>query len=63
MLILLDAISRRYGIRPDEVMDLNPYQLGLAVLCLKAHDEQAGSIVKRLNKSGMPCFPVYIVQQ
>ena len=63
MLILLDAIARRYGKTPDECLNMTPYQLGLAVLCLKAHDDLAGTIVKRLNAEGMPCFPVMIVQQ
>ena len=49
--------------KPHECLEMDPYELGLAVLCLKAHDDYAGTIVKRLNANGMPCFPVMIVQQ
>jgi len=61
MLVLLDAVARRYGVPPHMVLEWNPYQLGLAVCCMKAHDGLAGSITKRLNREGMPVFPVYIL--
>lgn len=63
MLVLLDAVARRYSVPPHEVMEWNPYQLGLAVLCIKAHDEVAQMITQRLNAEGMPVFPCAIVTQ
>jgi hypothetical protein len=63
MLVLLDAVARRYSLPPHEVLEWDPYQLGLAVMCLKAHDDMANMITKRLNNEGMPVFPVMILQQ
>jgi hypothetical protein len=63
MLVLLDAVARRYSVPPHQVLEWTPYELGLAVACVKAHDELSGVLAKRLNKEGMPVFPVMILQQ
>ena len=63
MLILIDTLARRYGVPPHEVLEWDPYELGLAVCCLKASDEMVGIMTKRLNREGMPVFPVMVLQQ
>ena len=63
MLLLLDSLARRYGLAPHQVMEWSPYELGLAVCCLKATDSMVGVLTKRLNSEGMPVFPVMILQQ
>lgn len=63
MLILLDTLARRYGVAPHLVLEWTPYELGLAVCCLKAADEMTGMLTKRLNREGMPVFPVMVLSQ
>ncbi len=61
MLILLDQIARRYGIAPHEILKWDPYELGLAVCCVKAAEEVAKQITHRLNQEGMPVIPAAII--
>ena len=61
MLIVLDKIARRYGVPPHQVLQWDPYELGLAVCCVKASEEVSKTITQRLNNESMPVFPVAII--
>lgn len=57
MALIVDRIARRYGRLPHEVLDLTPYQLGIALVCVQAATEATAT---RARAGGM-VFPVLSV--
>jgi hypothetical protein len=57
-LLMLDAIARRYGCFPHEVLDLDPFELGLAIESYKQADATASAQIKRISNKGGWVFPV-----
>ena len=53
----VDALARRYGHWPHEVLDLDAYQMGLACLCLEQHDATRAQAVKRIIDGKGMVFP------
>lgn len=46
-MLALDAVAHRYGRWPHEVEELTPYQLGLALLCVRMRGEADQQALKR----------------
>lgn len=46
MPLVLDAIAHRYHADPDAVLSWSPERLGMALICLRAHDEHAAARAK-----------------
>jgi hypothetical protein len=42
-------------------LELDPWQLGFAMLCFKQAEATAGQLVERINADGFPVFPVRII--
>ena len=63
ILLVVDKIARRYGVLPSEVLELDVWELGLAMSCMMQADATSGTLIKRLNKDGMPVFPVTVLMQ
>jgi hypothetical protein len=66
VLLTIDAIARRYGILPHQVLDLSPWDLGLALQCLQQAAASAAQTVQRMqqasNGSMIPTpIPVVII--
>lgn len=63
LLRVLDALGRRYGRLPHEVLDLDPWQLGLALQCHQQADADSAHMLNRINntKGGM-VFPVVVLK-
>lgn len=55
--MLIHRIARTYGRLPHEILDLDGYALGVAVVCMLAADGQA---VKDIERAGM-VFPAVIL--
>jgi len=61
-LLVIDAIARRYGILPHEVLELDAWQLGLAVECYRQADATAAQLQERINQQGGMVFPVVMLR-
>ena len=57
LLLLVDALARRAGKWPHEVLELDAWQLGLAILCLEQHDATRAQAVKRIIDGKGMVFP------
>ena len=57
----MDAVARRYGKWPHEVLDLDAWQLGLAVLCRDQHDATRAQLVQRIVSNKGMVFPAVLV--
>jgi len=44
---MLDAIARRYGLLPHQVLELSPWELTLAAECLRQADATQAQAVER----------------
>ena len=55
---MLDALARRYGCFPHEVLDLDPFELGLALEAYKQADATSSQQIQRISKKGGWVFPV-----
>ena len=61
VVLLVDALARRYGPWPHEVLDLDAYQIGLACLCLEQHDATRAQACKRIVDHKGMVFPALIL--
>jgi len=59
---MLDAVARRYGCFPHEVLDLDPFELGLALECYRQADATSAQAIERISKRGGMVFPVVAVR-
>ena len=56
-MLLVDALAKRYGKWPHEVLALDPEQLGYALACAQQADATRSQMVERVHP-----FPVVIVE-
>ena len=62
ILLIVDQIAKRYGRLPSEVLEMDVWEMSFAVACLMEADQVAGGLMKRINKDGMPVFPVIVLR-
>lgn len=62
ILLVVDQIAKRYGRLPSEVLDMDVWEMSFAVACMMETDQVAGGLIKRINKDGMPVFPVVVLR-
>lgn len=61
MAVLVDGLAKRYGKWPHEVLDLDPYQLSVALICAKAGQGFARGLQDRIERNRGVVFPVAVV--
>ena len=49
-MLLVDRIARRYNRTPGEVLDMDPYDLSLCVVCVQHADAAQAQQVRRLQR-------------
>ena len=63
-MLLVDRIARRYNRTPVEVLDMDPYDLSLCVVCVQHADAAQAQQVRRLqrhSKGSMIPAPVPVI--
>ena len=63
-MLLVDRIARRYNRTPGEVLDMDPYDLSLCVVCVQHADAHQARQVKKLprhSKGSMVPAPVPVL--
>ena len=61
-LIVLAEVGRMFGKWPHEVMELNPYQLGLCVQAWRTREQLQERTVESMAAKGLPVFPAVIMK-
>ena len=61
LLLLLDLLGQRYGRLPSELLELDAWELGLAIACAQQRESTSAQLMRRLNAEGMPVFPVVVL--
>ncbi|QDP48294.1 MAG: hypothetical protein Unbinned4944contig1000_18 [Prokaryotic dsDNA virus sp.] len=61
-LLVVDQIAKRYGRLPHEILELDVWELSLAMACLIQSDATSAQLMRRLNADSMPVFPVVVVR-
>ena len=54
--------ARTFGKWPHEVLELDPYELGLAVQAWQERERTQGRIVESMAQKGLPVFPAVIIK-
>lgn len=52
-MLLIDAIARRYGKWPHEVLRLSPEELSMSICCLNIRNEESAANAKRAGATGV----------
>ena len=50
--ILVDKIAKRYGLTPLQVIDMDPEDLGLAIVCVYHADKRRADMISSLRTAG-----------
>ena len=58
ILLSLWMLSSKLGKFPHEILELNPWQLGLCMLCYQQADATSAQLLERMANSGTMVFPV-----
>ena len=64
VLLTIEAVARRYGVLPHQVLDLDPWALGLAFECVQQAAASAAQTVQRMqaaSKGSMIPTPIPVV--
>ena len=62
ILLLIDQLAKRYNRLPSEILELDVWEMSLCVACMMESDSVAGHLIQRINKDGMPVFPVVVLR-
>ena len=62
VLLGIHLAAKTYGRMPHEILELDPWQIGFAMLCYQQAEATTGELVERLNRDGMPVFPVVVLK-
>ena len=60
-MLLVDQIARRYHRTPAEVLDMDPWELSVCIVCLQHRDARAAqqiSTLRRQSKGGLIPLPI-----
>jgi hypothetical protein len=58
--MIVDAVARRYGVLPHVLLELEPWQLSMAVAAWRTGEAASAEACKHIARDGM-VFPVVIV--
>ena len=59
--MLIDALARRYGRLPHEILDLDPYALGVAIVSYQAGKHAEASALREATRGNGMVFPAVIL--
>jgi len=51
-----------YGKWPHEILELDPYELGLAMLVYTERDKASTRIIEQMATAGTPVFPTVLLK-
>jgi hypothetical protein len=52
IVLTVDAIARRYGVLPHQVLEMSPWDLGLAFQCVQQAARSSAQAVQRMQAAG-----------
>ena len=59
---MLGEVGRMFGKWPHEVLELDPYHLGLCVQTWQARERMQERAIESLATKGLPVFPAVILK-
>jgi hypothetical protein len=62
MLDTIAALMKSTGLTPLQILQMEPVDLSLSLLIVQHHESRQAEIMRSLNRSGSPVFPVAIVR-
>lgn len=51
-----------FGRLPHEILELDPYELGLAMMVYQARDQASTKLMDQMGRKGLPVFPVAVLK-
>jgi len=62
MLLGIWMLASKLGKWPHEVLELDPWQLGLAMMCYQQADATSAQLLERMAQKGTPIFPTVCIK-
>lgn len=62
LLLALGELARMFGRLPHEILELDPYELGLAMMVYQARDQASTKLMDQMGRKGLPVFPVAVLK-
>ena len=62
VLLGLWHLGKALGKYPHEILELDPWELGLCMLCYQQADATSAHLLDRMAKSGTPVFPTVVIK-
>ena len=62
LLSVIGTLAKRYRKWPHEVLELDPYEIGLAMLVYTETEQQSAKQLDAMARSGTPIFPVVVLK-
>lgn len=60
-MLIVDALARRYGKAPHEILEWEPWQLTVAVACWRTGEAASAEAVRRASQGNGMVFPVVVL--
>ena len=55
-------LATKLGKWPHEVLELDPWQIGLAMMCYQQADATSAQLLERMANAGTPVFPAVVIK-
>lgn len=62
MLLAIGELARMFGRLPHEILELDPYELGLAMMVYQERDKASTKLMESMSRQGLPVFPVAVLK-
>lgn len=59
---MIGELGRTYGRLPHEILELDPYELGLAMLVYAERDKASTILIDQMAAKGLPVFPTVLLK-
>ena len=62
LLLAVGELARTFGRLPHEILELDPYELGLAMMVYQEREKASTKLMESLSRQGLPVFPVAVLK-
>ena len=59
---MIGELCKLFSCLPHQLLELEPYELGLSVLVYQAREEVSSSLLDKMAQSGTPVFPAVVIK-
>lgn len=61
-LLMIGELGKMFGKFPHEILELDPYELGLCMLVYTERDRASTRLIEQMATAGTPVFPTVVLK-